>query len=74
MRGELSLTVDVLCEIAVIVQPKKPIKLRDLVVDGETFGCVKILCYLGDTWWNGSCYNSLELKVEENISDRCCHF
>ena len=22
---------------------------EDLVVDGETFGCVKILCYLGDT-------------------------
>ena len=22
---------------------------EDLVVDGETFGCVKILCYLGYT-------------------------
>ena len=22
---------------------------EDLVVDGETFGCVKIICYLGDT-------------------------
>ena len=22
---------------------------EDLVVVGETFGCVKILCYLGDT-------------------------
>ena len=22
---------------------------KDLVVHGETFGCVEILCYLGDT-------------------------
>ena len=30
----------------------------DLVVDGETYGCVKRFCYLGVIllrWWSGSC-------------------
>ena len=27
---------------------------EDIVVDGETFGCAKIVCYLGDTL-DGDC-------------------
>ena len=29
--------------------PQEADLTEDLVVDGETFGCVKILCYLGYT-------------------------
>ena len=32
---------------------------EDLVVDEETFGCVKIMLSERHSWWSGSCYYSL---------------
>ena len=44
---------------------------EDLVVDGETFGCVKILCYLGDTLDGGG---GLDLLQQLRIKSGWKHF
>ena len=42
---------------------------EDLVVNGETVGRVQMLSGR-HYWWSGSCYNSLESKVDK----RFCNF
>ena len=49
---------------------------EDLVVDGEinVWVCKYPMLSGRHSWWSGSCYNSLESKVDEYISERFCHF
>ena len=48
VRGDLSLVVDSFrCEQCDITIQEADLA-EDLVVDGETYGCVKSFCYLGD--------------------------
>ena len=47
------------------------------VVDGETYGCVKSFCYLGDTL-DGECGVHLAATLESEMAGRSsgslCHF
>ena len=49
VRGELSLAVDVCMCTRCDSTTQEADLAKHILVDGETFSCVRILCYLGDT-------------------------
>ena len=74
VRGDLSLIVDAFrckrCDDTIQ-------DLADLVVDGETYGCIKSFCYMGDTLDGNGGANLAATAIIRNgwmNSGRFCHF
>ena len=66
IRGDLSLVVDGFrckrCDRTI----QEADVAEDLVVDGETYGCVKSFCYLGDTLdGDGGAYLAATVRIRK---------
>ena len=47
---------------------------EDLMVDGETYGCVKSFCYLGDTLDGDGGADLAATEMDGSSSESFCHF